>query len=245
AKYALATANKLIDMYGANGVTRYNIGCSVSKTMAASSVADKVKKVNHHFFINAFHGHAHNHHCQLHYHTLYQKGLGIEDLKTCECVFAGSNAVALLIWHASHFHWLQFINLQFDQWNLDHYQELSQFLYNNYKQVVHITNNLMPVIQELKQQLDLSDAVFKQWNIKELQYLEALAAEPEYDPEKITYVEPCSHWPRLSRCLISAHNKLIFKMNAVLDLEHQLGLMEHWTSHDPKYQEALKYLNNN
>jgi hypothetical protein len=66
---------------------------------------------------------------------------------------------------------------------------LGQFLYNNYKQALHVINELAPVVQELKQHLDLSDADFEQWNIEELQYLEALAAEPEYDPEKIAYVE--------------------------------------------------------
>ncbi|KAG1800058.1 hypothetical protein EV424DRAFT_1587758, partial [Suillus variegatus] len=189
AKYALATANKLIDVYGANGLTGYDIGCSFSKTIAASSVADKVKKANHRFVVNAFHGHAHNCRCQLQYHTLYQKGLGIEDLETCERVFAGSNTVAPLIRHASYFHWLQFIDLQFDQWDQDRYQELSQFLYNNYKQALHLIDELTPAVEELKQQLDLLDADFERWNIEELQYLKALAAEPEYDPEKIAYVE--------------------------------------------------------
>ncbi|KAG1860103.1 hypothetical protein F4604DRAFT_1588662, partial [Suillus subluteus] len=96
-KYALATANKLIDIYGPNGVTGYDIGCSFSKTVAASSITDKVKRLNHHFVVNTFHGHAHNHCCQLQYHTLYQEGLEIKDLETCEHVFSGSNTVALLI----------------------------------------------------------------------------------------------------------------------------------------------------
>ncbi|KAG2744462.1 hypothetical protein P692DRAFT_20850415 [Suillus brevipes Sb2] len=281
AKYALATANKLIDVYGANGVTGYDIGCSFSKTIAASSVADKVKKANHRFVVNAFHRHAHNRRCQLQYHALYQKGLGIEDLETCEHVFAGSNAIAPLIRHASYFHWLQFIDLQFDQWDLDRYQELSQFLYNNYKQALHVINELAPVVQELKQHLDLSDADFEQWNIEELQYLEALAAEPEYDPEKIAYVEALQSLAKaeaeygsitsvqfLSYALAdftqnsglrrgpqtatraheaerrATHNKLTLEMNAALDLEHQLGLTERWTPHDPEYQEALEYLNN-
>ncbi|KAG1719260.1 hypothetical protein EDB19DRAFT_1648511, partial [Suillus lakei] len=60
------------------------------------------------------------------YHTLYQEGLGIEDLETCKHVFSGSNAVALLIHHTLYFHWLQFIDLQFDQWDQDCYQELSK-----------------------------------------------------------------------------------------------------------------------
>lgn len=55
--------------------------------------------------------------------------------------------------------------------------------------MLHLIDELTPAVEELKQQLDLSDADFERWNIEELQYLEALAAEPEYDPEKIAYVE--------------------------------------------------------
>jgi len=84
AEYALAMANKLIDVYGSDGVTGYDIGCSFTKTAAASSIAMKVKNHNHQFVINSFHGHTHNHHCQLQFHMLYQQGLGIEDLETCE-----------------------------------------------------------------------------------------------------------------------------------------------------------------
>ncbi|KAG1745370.1 uncharacterized protein EDB91DRAFT_1080299 [Suillus paluster] len=228
AKYALATANKLIDVYGAYGVTGYDIRCSFSKTIAASSVADKVKKVNHRFVVNAFHGHAHNRRCQLQYHTLYQKGLGIEDLETYR------------------------------------YQELSQFLYNNYKQALRIINDLAPVVQELKQQLDLSDADFEQWNIEELQYLEALAAELEYNPEKIAYVEALqslakaeAEYGSITSVQFLSYAPADFTQNsglhkgpqtatkASLDLEHRLGLTEHWTPRDPEYQEALEYLNNN
>jgi hypothetical protein len=115
-----------MDVYVPNNVTGYDIGCSFSKTAAASSIANKVKSLNHCFIVNSFHGHAHNHCCQLQYHTLYQEGLGIEDLETCKHVFSGSYAVAPLICHASYFHWLQFIDLQFDQWDQDHYQELSK-----------------------------------------------------------------------------------------------------------------------
>ncbi|KAG1733327.1 hypothetical protein EDD22DRAFT_982495 [Suillus occidentalis] len=139
----------LIDVYGPNGVTDYDIGCSFSKTVAASSIANKVKRLNHCFI----------------YHTLYQEGLGIEDLETCERVFSGSNAVTPLIHHASYFHWLQFIDLQFDQRDQDRYQELS------------------------KSFLDLTDADFQCWNVEELEYLTSLASEVEYDPQKTAYVE--------------------------------------------------------
>ncbi|KAG1765892.1 hypothetical protein EDD22DRAFT_774562, partial [Suillus occidentalis] len=173
-KYAIATVNKLIDVYGPNGVTDYDIGCSFSKTVAASSIANKVKRLNHCFIVNSFHGHTHNRRCQLQYHTLYQEG---------------SNAVAPLIHHASYFHWLQFIDLQFDQRDQDRYQELSQFLYNNYKQALDIINDVTPAVEELKVQLDLTDADFQCWNVEELEYLTSLASEVEYDSQKTAYVE--------------------------------------------------------
>ncbi|KAG1732925.1 uncharacterized protein EDB91DRAFT_1238702 [Suillus paluster] len=256
--YALATANKLIDVYGPNGVTGYDIGCSFSKTAMASSIADKVKTLNHRFVVNSFHRHAHNRRCQLQYHTLYQEGLGIEDLETCEHVFSGSNA-----------------------WDQDRYQELSQFLYNNYKQALDIINDVTPAVEELKAQLDLTDADFHRWNIEELEYLESLASEVEYDPQKTAYVEALQSlmmaeaeyggitsvqflsyvpadftqhsglrkgpqaatraWEVERR---AAHNKLLLEMNTVLDLERRIGITQRWTPADLEYQEALKYLHN-
>ncbi|KAG2030363.1 hypothetical protein BDR03DRAFT_878473, partial [Suillus americanus] len=233
-KYALTTTNKLIDVYGANGLTGYNIRCSFSKTIAASSINYKVKHTNHCFIVNAFHGHAHNRHCQLQYHTLYEKGLGIEDLETCEHVFAGSNAVAPLIQHASYFHWMQFIDPQFDQLDQDCYEELSQFLYNNYHQALHIINKLTPAIEELKQQLNLSDADFEQWNIEELQYLEALAAEPEYDPKKLAYIKvlqslaKAKQVPHMSESFIS---HIFIELNMVASLLFNFFHMRWQISH--------------
>ncbi|KAG2137739.1 hypothetical protein BD769DRAFT_1291575, partial [Suillus cothurnatus] len=113
AKYALATTNKVLDVYGSNGVTGYDIGCSYQKTVDASSISVKAHSNHHRFIVNSFHGHAHNRRCQLRFHPLYQHGLGLEDLETCERVFSASNAVAPVIRHASYFHWLQFIDLHF------------------------------------------------------------------------------------------------------------------------------------
>ena|ERR1700722_11998990 len=79
-----------------------------------------------HFIVNAFHGHVHNRLCQLQFHPMYTTGVGIEDLEVCERVFSVSNSVAQLVCHASYFHWLQFINLHFAQWDFDKYLELSE-----------------------------------------------------------------------------------------------------------------------
>jgi hypothetical protein len=128
AKYALATFNKLIDVFGADQVVGCDIACSLRATVAASSLAPKAAKQNLQLVVNAFHGHAHNRLCQLQNHPAYSISLGIEDLETCERVFASSNAVARLVRHASYFHWMQFIDLHYDQWDQDKYHELSTHL---------------------------------------------------------------------------------------------------------------------
>ena len=61
-----------------------------------------------------------------------------------------------------HFHWLQFLDLQMDQWDKDKYLELSRhsifliflllignagkFLFNNYKQAITIISDYTPDI---------------------------------------------------------------------------------------------------
>ena len=66
---------------------------------------------------------------------------------------------------------------------------LGWFLYNNYKQAFDIINDLTPAVDELKVQLNISDEDFQCWNIEELEYLESLVSELEYDPQKTAYVE--------------------------------------------------------
>jgi hypothetical protein len=126
AKYPLATINKLLDVCGKGQAIGSDIGCQLSKTVAASSLREKAANSNLRLAVNAFHGHAHNRTCQLQNHPLYLPGFGLEDLETCERVFSSSNAVASLIRHASHFHYVQFLDLHFRQWDEDKYLELSE-----------------------------------------------------------------------------------------------------------------------
>lgn len=71
------------------------------------------------FVLNTFHGYTHNRLCQLRYHPIYRIGMGLEDLESCERVFSASNSVSRVIRHASYFHWHQFLDLHFMQWNED------------------------------------------------------------------------------------------------------------------------------
>jgi hypothetical protein len=125
AKYPLAIANKIIDIFGDDQGVGYDIGCKAKATISHSSISAKAREHRFKFIVNAFHGHAHNRRCQLCNHPLYQKGIGLEDLETCERVFAASNIATRLLRHASHFHWLQFLELHFELWNEDKYLELS------------------------------------------------------------------------------------------------------------------------
>ncbi|KAH7902808.1 hypothetical protein BJ138DRAFT_967043, partial [Hygrophoropsis aurantiaca] len=125
AKYGLASVNRLLDVCGKDQALGHDIGCASKVTIAASSVGAKAKNLGLQVAVNAFHGFAHNRRCQLRNHPLYLEGFGIEDLETCERIFSSSNSAAILIRHASHFHWTQYLDLHFNQWDNDKYLELS------------------------------------------------------------------------------------------------------------------------
>ncbi|KAG1794530.1 uncharacterized protein HD556DRAFT_1442718 [Suillus plorans] len=139
--------------------------------------------------VNAFHSFSHDRRCQLQNHPLYLNGLGLEDLETCECIFASSNSAAVLIRHASYFHWMQFLDLHFDQWDMDRYFDLGTFLYNNYVQALQIIETNTPILEEFKQLHNLTDADFISWCNEEHDYLSEVATEPTSDAIAVAYVE--------------------------------------------------------
>ncbi|KAG2743396.1 hypothetical protein P692DRAFT_20850503 [Suillus brevipes Sb2] len=189
AKYPLATINKLIDAFGDHLGIGTNIGCSLRKTKAA----------DHHLIlaVNAFHGHAHNRKCQWQHHPLYLRGFGLEDLETCERVFAASNAAAPLIRHASHFHYVQFLELHFDQWDIDKYPELSRYILNNYKQALTIISDYTKELEAYRATFPREDLDFESWITEEFTYLEAVAVEPTQDATAVEYVEALE---KLEKC---------------------------------------------
>ncbi|KAI6013863.1 hypothetical protein EDC04DRAFT_2579080 [Pisolithus marmoratus] len=128
-KYPLAMINKLISVHSNDQVIGSDIGCSLSTTLAVSSIAQMARAANVQLIVNAFHGHAHNHMCQLQYHPLYLPGTGLEDFETCECIFSSSNATTALVHHASYLHYIQYLELHFSQWDADKYAELSTSLH--------------------------------------------------------------------------------------------------------------------
>jgi hypothetical protein len=206
AKYGLATIDKMLNVFGADQVIGSDIACSFRATISASSLGPKAAAHNLCLVVNAFHGHAHNRLCQLKNHLIYSTGVGLEDLETCERVFASSNAAARLVWHASYFHWLQFIDLHYDQWDQDKYLELSmfilcisktnlttetsgKFIMNNYKQALGIIANYTLELDEFSKVFGYSAADFTSLQAKELAYLQSLTHEPEEDMLAMSYIE--------------------------------------------------------
>ena len=102
------------------------ITCAFTATVQDSSIGEWAHFHQLWLALIAFHGYAHGCAYMLKCHPLYLLGFELEDFETCKCVFSASNSVAHLVWHASHFHYLQFIDLHFQQWDDDKYPDLSK-----------------------------------------------------------------------------------------------------------------------
>lgn len=104
----------------------YDIKCSLDTTVPNSPMlSTKAAQQRLQFIVAAFHAYKHGRLCQLKYHPAYREGVGLEDLEVMERVFSASNAVAPCVQYASRFHWQQFLDLHFTQWDEDKYGELS------------------------------------------------------------------------------------------------------------------------
>ncbi|KAI6149057.1 hypothetical protein EDD17DRAFT_1766528 [Pisolithus thermaeus] len=189
AKYGLAAVSRLLDVCGEDQAVGHDVGCASKKTIASSSLGNEVQEKRLKVVVNAFHGFAHNRLCQLENHPLYQVGFGNEDLETCERIFSSSNNTAPLIRHASEFHWKQFLDLHFSQWDSDKYLELSRFLYNNYKQALYIIQTHLAELERFKRSKDITDDDFESWHREELEYLKRCAGESDTTSIATQYVE--------------------------------------------------------
>ncbi|KIJ66787.1 hypothetical protein HYDPIDRAFT_85591, partial [Hydnomerulius pinastri MD-312] len=81
--------------------------------------------------------------------------------------------------HASFFHWKQYLDLHFDQWDFDKYLELSCCLYSNYMQMLGIIKRYTTELDLFKHTKDIRDEVFEAWHQEELQFLQNCVAEAD------------------------------------------------------------------
>ncbi|KAI0037789.1 hypothetical protein FA95DRAFT_1506476, partial [Auriscalpium vulgare] len=267
AKHPLALLDAYMREFGERQCVGYDIGCSMDKTVQASSLKDRANALELVLIVNAFHGYAHNRLCQLCHHPLFRTGLGLEDFETCERIFSSLGTVARLIRHASHFHWKMFIHLHMQQWDEDRYAELSNFLLKNYKQAIAVLADYEPEVRLFKEATGYTDEDFESWVVEERRYLQDAKKVPAADEQEQAYVQAlidldnAKYVPpgatisivltlflvRTGKAAKEAERraavaKLSLAQNVVADLERRLGLAEAWTADTPEYQRNLGIL---
>jgi len=119
AKYPLAITNKLLEVFGPSFALGYNIGCGFARTITRTSLANRAAAKSLRLLVPLFHGHTHNHLCQLCFLPLYLAILGLEDFEGCERAFSKLNKVSKMTRYASRFHQQQAIVNHFQQWDSD------------------------------------------------------------------------------------------------------------------------------
>lgn len=190
AKYPLAMVSMALLIIGYLLVLGYDIGCSFSSTISRSSLAQRFKELGAFCCVNAFHGYAHSYDCQRKFHPLVIQGMGLEDLEVMERVFSASNTVACLTRHASRYHRHLFIDMHFNQWNRDKYENLAIFIYNNYVQALETIETESVALDQVKRTLGVEDGNIEKWLKEEKEYLQSIKGrEPLWDPHALAYVQ--------------------------------------------------------
>ncbi|KAG1799829.1 uncharacterized protein HD556DRAFT_1430551 [Suillus plorans] len=251
AKYPLAVIAKLLDVFGKRLGSGYDIGCQFKTTLDNSSLGPLTRSLQHTCLVGAFHGHAHRRLCQLFSLTTYIKGLGLEDLETCERMFSKSNSLASALRYASVFHWQQAIDCYFKHNNnFEVYTNLSNFLYCNYKQALDILNDGNTTLPKLMQDLGLTDeSIFERWLEEEKTYLQDETLQMEYWQKLVNFTASKLQWkPFRSILTMRPHTRKAetARRHAVEDHERNLKLVQalerkleitmRWTPEDADWQ---------
>jgi hypothetical protein len=189
AKYPLAIVSKAMEVLGDRHLYGYDIGCSFQSTVLSSSLGARFQTTGSRFCVNAFHGYAHNYACQLKNHPIFVEGMGLEDLETMERIFSASNHVAPLTRYVSAYNRRVFIDLFFNTWDDDKYQNLGTMIYNNYMQALGIIEAESIALADAKASLVIQDRDLERWQEEQQAYFETLGQEPEYDVHAVAYVE--------------------------------------------------------
>ena len=118
-KYPLANVKQLYNEFGSDICLAYDIMCAFWMTLSKSSLGAETVAFRLQGIVPAFHGHAHNRGCQVHWHPLYVEGVGLEDFEECERTFSHSNELASVTRLSTPYHRHQHINKHFYFHDLD------------------------------------------------------------------------------------------------------------------------------
>jgi len=117
------------------------------------------------------------------------EGAGLEDLETMERVFSSLNAVAVVMRYASAYHRRVFIDMFFQQWDDDKYQNLGLMLFNNYKQALSIISDDGSAVKEAVQSLGIQTSDLETWHHEQTEFFETIGEESSWDVHAVAYVE--------------------------------------------------------
>ena len=118
-KYPLAVVKRLYEEFGSDICLSYNIMCAFWTTLSRSTLGAETVAFRLKGIVPAFHGHAHNRGCQVHWHPLYVEGVGLEDFEECERTFSHSNELASVTRLSTPYHRHQHIDEHFHFHDLD------------------------------------------------------------------------------------------------------------------------------
>lgn len=139
AKYPLATASSILNVYGPRTELAFDLGCALHVTLTRSILGPQAAEKQIRLVVDGFHGHAHNRGCQVDFHPQYIVGNGRSDHAGCERVFDSSNELSPTTRHSSRFHRQQAIEQHVGFWDEDKYAQLSKHLSNVICTIAYIT----------------------------------------------------------------------------------------------------------
>ena len=106
-----------------------------------------------------------------------------------ERVFSSSNAVAIVTRYASAYHRRVFIDMFFQQWDDDKYQNLGLMLFNNYRQALSIISDEGSAVAEAIQSLGIQSSDLETWHREQTEFFETVGEESPWDIHAVAYVE--------------------------------------------------------
>ena len=103
-KYPVAVVEVLLEAFVLGIGGGYDIGYKFGITLNHSELGPWAQALDYQALVSFFHGHAHNHLCQLFFLATYVKGMGLEDLEGYKRFFSKSNTLASSLHYVSVFH---------------------------------------------------------------------------------------------------------------------------------------------
>ncbi|KAL0572550.1 hypothetical protein V5O48_009407 [Marasmius crinis-equi] len=200
-KYPLAIVNELLERYGKDLGVGYDIMCAFWTTLQQSNkLHAKVAALRMRGVVPAFHGHAHNRKCQIHWHPLYVPGVGNEDFEECERTFALSNRLASTTRLATPFHRQQMILEHFSFHSDDKNTIFGRYCYFKYREALKRLDEKVPLFDELCQQRGITPQQCEELLDQERAYFKQVFSDP---PELVARLD---HAEKLQKVWKSEHD---------------------------------------